>query len=84
VNGKVIGERAESSWLYVYPEGLRGILKWIDKRYSTSSTKQNIIIFENGVSVPNENNLPIADAVRDTFRVNYYKNYIQNMISAVT
>lgn len=41
-------------------------------------------MFENGVSVPNESEMPIADAVRDTFRVNYYKSYLQNVRDAIT
>lgn len=80
ITGKPIGERAESPWLYVYPEGMRGILKWIDKRYNHPM----IYVFENGVSVPNENNLPISTAVHDNFRINFYKGYIQNAIDAVT
>jgi beta-glucosidase len=55
LDGKLIGPPAESPWLYVYPPGLRGILNWITKRYNSPT----IYIFENGVSVPHENSLPI-------------------------
>jgi len=51
IDGKLIGPQAESPWLHVYPQGIRGILNWIDKRYNNSI----IYVFENGVSVPNEN-----------------------------
>jgi len=34
------------------------------------------MIFENGVSVPGETTMSIADAVHDGFRVNYYKGYL--------
>ena len=34
IDGKPIGPRAQASWLYVYPEGLRGILNWISDRYN--------------------------------------------------
>ncbi len=50
-----IGPVAESSWLNVYPEGIRGAINWVNNRYS----KPLIYIFENGVSVPGENKLPI-------------------------
>ena len=80
VNGTVIGPKGESGWLYVYPQGLRGILNWIDQRYSSPGTKQTVIVFENGASVPNETKMAIGDAVKDTFRINFYKSYIQNMI----
>lgn len=75
-SGHWIGPRAESNWLFVYPQGLRGLLGWIDKRYSSPTLKQKICVFENGVSVPNENNLTIVEAVHDQFRVEYYQGYI--------
>jgi beta-glucosidase len=70
---------AESSWLLVYPQGLRGLLKWVDKRYNHTP----VYVFENGVSVPGETSLPIEEAVHDTFRLNYYNDYISNMASAI-
>jgi beta-glucosidase len=51
INGQLIGPQAESTWLNVYAPGMRGILKWIDKRYNSPL----IYVFENGVSVPKEN-----------------------------
>ena len=32
--GHYIGPLAQSSWLNVYPEGVRGVLNWVDKRYN--------------------------------------------------
>lgn len=32
--------------------------------------------------MPGENDLPIEEAVHDTFRVNFYKDYINNLILA--
>lgn len=43
-----------------------------------------IYVFENGVSVPNENDMPITQAVHDTFRLDFYKGYISNAITAMT
>ena len=80
MDGKLIGPLAESTWLNVYPPGIRGILNWIDKRYSHPI----IYVFENGVSVPHENEMPIAEALHDTFRTDYYKGYIQNALDAIT
>ena len=57
----------------MYPEGIRGLLNWIDQRYS----RPDIFVFENGVSVPGENDMPIDEALNDTFRVDYYKDYTQ-------
>ena len=64
---------AESSWLAVYGPGIRKLVNWVKKRYGDDS---GIYVFENGVSVPNENKMSIVDAVHDTFRVNYYRQYL--------
>jgi beta-glucosidase len=42
-----------------------------------------IYIFENGVSVPGETEKPIADAIHDQFRIDFYKGYIQAVIDSV-
>ena len=36
------------------------------------------------MSVPHENDMPISEAIHDTFRVDYYKGYIKNAIDAMT
>lgn len=72
MQGEPIGPRAESKWLYVYPEGMRGLLNWIADRYNNTK----MYVFENGVSVPGENDLPIEEAIHDDFRANYYRDYI--------
>lgn len=33
----------------------------------------HIVITENGVSVPQEQNMRVADATKDAFRVDYYR-----------
>ena len=71
-SGHRIGPHAESAWLNVYPEGIRGALNWINDRYN----KPIIYLFENGVSVPGETELPLSEAIHDTFRVDFYKGYI--------
>ena len=42
-----------------------------------------IYVTENGVDVPNENSLLLADALNDTFRVNFYQGYVQAAQQAV-
>jgi beta-glucosidase len=77
-NGTVIGPRGESSWLYVYPPGIRGILHWVWARYQTP-----IMVTENGVDVPGESKLSIAHALEDQFRVDYYRGYLGYVQRAV-
>lgn len=38
-----------------------------------SPRRPNIYITENGVCMPNESNLPKAQALQDDFRLDYYK-----------
>jgi beta-glucosidase len=72
ISGDPVGPVAQSSWLNVYPEGMRGLLNWISNRYNNTK----IYVFENGVSVPGENDMPLEEALNDTFRLNFYKDYI--------
>jgi beta-glucosidase len=58
--------------LNVYPEGIRGAINWVNNRYN----KPVIYLFENGVSVPGETEMSLADAVHDSFRIDYYRGYI--------
>jgi beta-glucosidase len=78
--GHLIGPAGQSVWLSVYPPGIRGVLNWVSNRYGHPL----IYMFENGVSVPHESDIPIAQALHDDFRVDMYRGYIKNMIDAVT
>jgi len=79
-NGQPIGMKADSDWLYVVPWGFRKLLNWIKNRYSNPT----LIVTENGVSVPGESNMLLRDAVNDTFRVNYYNDYLTEMQNAMS
>jgi len=96
-NGVPIGERADSSsysfivklfyiayharlaWLYVVPWGMRKILNYVQQTYSRNYN----LITENGVDAPNESYLPIDQAINDTFRVNYFKSYLDEVAKAI-
>ena len=78
-SGHVIGPQAESTWLYVYPEGLRSILTWIKRRYSNPQ----IYIFENGCSCPNESLTPLPQVLNDTFRVDYVYYHVMNILDSI-
>jgi beta-glucosidase len=74
-----IGPRAESDWLYVVPDGMYQLLVYIKKHYNSPP----VIITENGVDVPNENNMTLAEAINDVFRVSYYGGYLQAVSDAI-
>ena len=81
-SGHLIGPYADSSWLTVYPPGFGQLLEWISNRYNSNSVP-TLYVFENGVSVPNESNLPVSAAIHDQFRINYYNDYINEMGKAI-
>jgi len=78
-NGTLIGPPADSDWLFVVPYGMYYIVKWIWNEFE----QPIIYITENGVDCVNESSLPLEVALNDTFRINYYQNYLNNMLTAV-
>lgn len=68
-NGTAIGKQADSSWLYVYPDGLRQVLNYVNKRYKP----KDIVLSESGVDGPGESKLEGDAALDDTFREEYFK-----------
>jgi len=79
-NGTLIGVPADSEWLFVVPWGIRKMLHWIADRYQSPP----IYVTENGVDVPGENDMPLAEALNDTFRVDFYREYIGNVTQAMS
>ena len=79
LEGTLIGPLADSGWLHVVPWGFRNMLNWVAERYGNPG----IYVTENGCDVPNESQLPLDQALQDDFRVNFYRDYIQNMALAM-
>lgn len=78
-NGKLIGPQGGSSWLYVYPRGIRDLLVYIKRRYNNPL----IIITENGVDEKNNKNLSVEEALQDNMRVNYYREHLTFLHNAI-
>jgi len=74
-----IGPKADSDWLYVVPDGIRSLLRWVNKRYDGPE----IVITENGVDVPNESNMTLETALNDTFRIQFYSGYLTEVSKAI-
>lgn len=66
--------------LNVVPSGIHDLLLWLSNRYGK---KTPIFITENGCDVPGESQLSLEDALNDTFRVNYYNDYLENVMKAM-
>jgi beta-glucosidase len=76
--GESIGPETQSAWLRPYPVGFRRLLLWLSRRYGGPA----IFVTENGTSVKGESDLPLADALKDEFRSQYFRDYISTMADA--
>jgi beta-glucosidase len=79
-NGVLIGQQADSTWLYVVPWGIQKVLQHVHNFYKNPI----IYITENGVDVPKEGSLPIDQVVNDTFRVDFLQGYLSYIEKAIT
>ncbi|KAJ0492342.1 putative beta-glucosidase [Helianthus annuus] len=78
-NGKAIGDRANSIWLYIVPEGFRSLLNYVKNRYGNPL----VIITENGMDDPNSPFISLKKALKDEKRVKYYNDYLTNLLAAI-
>ncbi|XP_008775422.3 beta-glucosidase 12-like [Phoenix dactylifera] len=71
-NGQLIGPRAASDWLNIYPRGIRDLLLYTKARYNNPI----IYITENGVSEFNNGTLSLEEALKDNTRVEFYRHHL--------
>ncbi|EMR64110.1 putative beta-glucosidase a protein [Eutypa lata UCREL1] len=79
-HGECIGPETESFWLRPNPQGFRGLINWLSKRYGYPP----IYVTENGTSIKGENQLPEEKIVNDEFRAKYFHDYAHAMAQAVS
>ncbi|CAI0397131.1 unnamed protein product [Linum tenue] len=77
-DGKPIGEKVASSWLYIYPEGIRKLLSYTKRTYGSPI----IYITENGVSEEDDPTTSIVEATNDKRRIKYYHKHLHNVLEA--
>ncbi|KAL4178498.1 hypothetical protein AMTRI_Chr13g82600 [Amborella trichopoda] len=78
-NGLPIGPKAASSWLYVYPQGLKELLVYVNKRYDNPI----IYITENGVDEYNNHTISLKQCLNDTWRVDYHRWHMPSILEAL-
>ncbi|XP_030956637.1 beta-glucosidase 40-like isoform X2 [Quercus lobata] len=78
-DGKAIGDRASSIWLYIVPEGIRKLMNYIKQKYGNPL----VIITENGMDDPNNSLISIKDALKDKKRVKYHNDHLTNLLAAI-
>jgi len=79
MDGEPIGPQADSDWLYVVPNSMRQYLEYVNTRYQPKA----IYVTENGCDVPGERGASLESALDDTFRMNYYRDYLDQAAQAV-
>nr|APR63783.1 hydroxyisourate hydrolase family protein [Populus tomentosa] len=78
-NKKPIGDRANSIWLYIVPQGMRSLMNHIRQKYGNPP----VIITENGMDDPNNALTPIKDALKDGKRIKYHNDYLTNLLASI-
>eukprot|EP00879_Flechtneria_rotunda_P007225 GHRR01007582.1.p1 GENE.GHRR01007582.1~~GHRR01007582.1.p1 ORF type:complete len:500 (+),score=122.40 GHRR01007582.1:150-1649(+) len=79
VNGKAVGEQAESYWLYNVPWSINKMLNYMRDRYNNPY----IWVLENGISEKGEVSRQGNAALQDSLRVDYFKGYIEEACKAI-
>ncbi|KAL5755367.1 hypothetical protein ACOSP7_023587 [Xanthoceras sorbifolium] len=77
--GVLIGPQAASSWLHVYPRGLRDLLIYVKENYDNPT----IYITENGVDEFNNRTLSLEEALKDPMRIDYYYRHLSFLHKAI-
>ncbi|XP_014491297.1 cyanogenic beta-glucosidase [Vigna radiata var. radiata] len=79
-NGKPIGIKIASDWLYVCPRGIRDLVMYTKEKYNNPL----IFITENGVNeFNNDQTLSLEESLLDTYRIDYYYRHLFYLRSAI-
>ncbi|KAI5062942.1 hypothetical protein GOP47_0021489 [Adiantum capillus-veneris] len=79
VEGKPIGDKGASYWMYIVPWGIEKMLKWITDRYNRPS----IYITENGMDDEDGACKSLHHHLHDSKRVKFYQDYLYYAAKAV-
>ncbi|XP_058779382.1 beta-glucosidase 12-like isoform X2 [Vicia villosa] len=78
-NGIPIGPKAASSWLSIYPKGLRELLLYVKENYNNPL----IYITENGMDDLNDPTMSLEKALEDIIRIDYYHDHLYYLQTAI-
>ncbi|KAJ1687035.1 hypothetical protein LUZ63_018425 [Rhynchospora breviuscula] len=78
-DNKAIGEKANSIWLYIVPEGMRSLMNYIREKYNNPP----VVITENGMDDSNSIFTSIKDALKDNKRIRYHHDYLASLSAAI-
>ncbi|XP_057481585.1 beta-glucosidase 40-like [Actinidia eriantha] len=78
-DGKPIGDRANSIWLYIVPHGIRSLMNYIKQKYGNPQ----VIITENGMDDANSPLISLKDALKDEKRIKYHNDYLESLLASI-
>lgn len=78
-DGKSIGDKANSIWLYIVPQGIRSLMNYVKLKYGDIP----IIITENGMDDSNNIFKPNKEALKDEKRIKYHNDYLSNLLASI-
>ncbi|ONK55428.1 uncharacterized protein A4U43_UnF3530 [Asparagus officinalis] len=78
-HGIPIGPKAASDWLYIYPPGLKELLRYIKNKYDNPV----VYITENGVDETNDASLVLQNALNDDVRIDYHRQHLHAVHKAI-
>jgi beta-glucosidase/6-phospho-beta-glucosidase/beta-galactosidase len=67
--GDAPGPASDVFWLFDTPTALRSMLAWVSRRYS----RPEVWVTENGVPAPDEAAKGLGEALKDTYRLDFFK-----------
>ncbi|KAK7283852.1 hypothetical protein RIF29_13600 [Crotalaria pallida] len=74
-NGRLIGPKAASDWLYIYPQGIQGLLQYTKEKFNNPV----IYITENGVDEVNDGKMSLDDK----WRIDYFSHHLLYLHRAI-
>ncbi|KAJ3673839.1 hypothetical protein LUZ60_005831 [Juncus effusus] len=78
-DGKAIGDKASSIWLYIVPDGMRSLMNYIKNKYNNPP----VYITENGMDDSNSPFISLKNALKDDKRINYHHDYLSNLSASI-
>eukprot|EP00878_Enallax_costatus_P013546 GHUV01014162.1.p1 GENE.GHUV01014162.1~~GHUV01014162.1.p1 ORF type:complete len:419 (+),score=70.36 GHUV01014162.1:205-1461(+) len=84
-DGKSIGPASGVPWINVVPWSQEKFLRYLTGRYSAASGAHQvpILVSSLGTQVPGEEHRNIPSVLQDTFRINFYRTYLDSICEAV-
>lgn len=79
VDGNMIGDTCNSTWLYIVPRSIYDMVMWTKERYDNIP----VYITENGMSERNDNSIPIQTRLCDHQRVKFHADYLHHLARAI-